>query len=567
MFKKIILILIGALFLSYIMKPILVKELGFSQFKTSLFPLYLETITVTISFLLFRYSCLKIKSLLRKRKDKKTMSSLKKNEFTLVFRAGNNVPLTVDNPFRGIYIQGGAGSGKSDSFFKPILKQFSEMNMAGILYDFKSPDLTSTLYNYYKHNPKVNFAFIDFKDIRYSNRINPISPKIITKTAYAFEIARALIYNLMPENIKQQDFFSRSTISLTAGIIWFFKKNLPTICTLPHVITFILKCPAELLVQIIATDDETYGMISSLKEAVDQKAGKQIAGVLGTLKNAVAPLNIKEVFYILSKDEVDLDLNNPNNPTMLAIGNDSTLPGTYESLISTIITISSKLMNQPNKWPSAIVLDEAPTLFIPNFEQLPATARSNRIATVYGAQDYAQIVDKYGRDKSEALIANLGNQFFGRTTNAKTARMISDIFGKKDTSFTTYSRGKSNPDGIFKPGSSNSGSSKSIQERDVIPIREIKNALPGQFFGIIAEGNYKEWLEVRLNKVDYQETLPPMLEPDPDAEYIFARINQDITRLIEDPKSMISESSISLDIEIKENLDQDDILDDFFDEL
>jgi hypothetical protein len=474
MLKKIILVLFGALFLSYFIKPFLVETLGISQFKNDLFPFYWGFVILIGIIFLLRY--LKIGNLLKGWKRKQIKENIKKSEFSLVFRAGDNVPLTLDNPFRGIYIQGGAGSGKSDSFFKPMLKQFSEMNMAGILYDFKSPELTSTLYHYYKDNPNVNFAFIDFKDIRYSDRINPISPKIITKTAYAFEIARALIYNLMPENIKQQDFFSRSTISLTAGIIWFFKKNLPNICTLPHVITFILKCPAELLVQIIATDDETYGMISSLKEAVDQKAGKQVAGVLGTLKNAVAPLNIKEVFYVLSREEVDLDLNNPNNPTMLAIGNDSSLPGTYEALISTIITISTKLMNQPNKWQSTIILDEAPTLFIPNFEQLPATARSNKIATVYGAQDYAQIVDKYGRDKSEALIANLGNQFYGRTTNGKTARMISDIFGKKNEYFTTYSSGRSNPDGLFDNGSSNSGRSKSVQERDVIPVREIKNA-------------------------------------------------------------------------------------------
>jgi len=541
-------------------------ELIYGEKGVPKYPLSSEIQTILYLLPVIYFGVKEYKKFKKKKKSKKK-KKVEIKTFTLQFWTKYKDHLTLDNPFRGIYIQGGAGSGKSESFFKPILKQFAEMGMAGILYDFKSPELTSIAYGYYKENPNIKFAFVDFKDVKNSNRINPISPKNLTKTAYAFEIAQAFIYNLMPENIKNQDFFGRSSISLTAGIIWYFKRNLSHICTLPHVITFILKCPAERMIEIISQDNETAGMIASLKEAVDNNAGKQTAGVLGTLKNAVAPLNIKEVFYLLSGDEVNLNLNSHNNPTMLAIGNDSSLPGTFEPLISIIITISSKLMNQKGKKQSAIILDEAPTLFIPNFEQLPATARSNRIATIYGAQDFSQLVDKYGKDKAEVMVSNLGNQFYGRTTNAKTARMISDIFDKEDRIYSNYSKGTSKSSEFFSGVTTSHNVSKSVQERQTVSVRQIKNAKPGQFYGIVAEGNYKEWLGVELDRVESVEIIPPVRNNHIDLEAVFNDIHKEIDSLINGEEVKNNEIGKEIDIEIKEKINGDDILDDFFDEL
>ena len=68
----------------------------------------------------------------------------KENQESLVFET-NQGDILLENPYRGIYIQGGAGSGKSGSLFQPIIKQIGEKNYSGILYDYKSPDLTSKI--------------------------------------------------------------------------------------------------------------------------------------------------------------------------------------------------------------------------------------------------------------------------------------------------------------------------------------------------------------------------------------------------------------------------------------
>ena len=159
-------------------------------------------------------------------------------------------------------------------------------------------------------------------------------------------------------------------------------------------------------------------------------------------------------------------------------------------------------MNEPNKSKSVVLLDEAPTLYIPNLEQIPATARSNKICTIVGLQDYSQMVDKYGQDKAQVLISNLGNQFYGRTVNERTAKMITALFGKEDKEYTSTSKGTGVSERGFLDSSSstNTSTSKSYQERDRVKVSDITNLRAGKFYGLIAQGNHKELMGVQLEQ-------------------------------------------------------------------
>ena len=61
---------------------------------------------------------------------------------------------------------------------------------------------------------------------------------------------------------------------------------------------------------------------------------------------------------------------------------------------------------------------------------ISATARSNRFASVYMAQDFAQLHDMFGREKAEVIIANLSNQFYGKVSSVPTTRGVSEMIGK-----------------------------------------------------------------------------------------------------------------------------------------
>lgn len=460
---------------------------------------------ISITPILYALYLLKFKNRIKPNQTKKfnKVKEKSKKEDGFTFKT-NKGEINLDNPYRGIYIQGGAGSGKSASIFEPVIQQIGEKGFTGVLYDFKSPELTEKIFLSYE-NTSIKVKNIDFKYPLLSDRVNPIHPKYLTKIAIANEYSQVIINNLLPESIKKMDFWLGSAKNILVSVIWWLRQKHPDICTLPHVISFIVQTSFDVLVQKISEDPEARGMLAALQESIDRNADRTIAGMLATLQNALSILNAPDVFWILSSNDVDLHLNSPKNPQFLCIGNDSTLPTVYTPAISLIISVALRQMNQPNQQKSVVLLDEAPTIFIPNIEQIPATARSNKISTIFGVQDYAQLADKYGEGKAQVVISNLGNQFFGRTTNYKTAEAVQNIFSKTDETFISKNDGTGTSGKFIHLGSNtSSGTSENIQERNRVKISDIVNLAQGEFYGIIAEGSPREFLKTQFLRDEIQ---------------------------------------------------------------
>lgn len=499
-------------------------------------------VTLHIIYLVSRF-------ILRKSKIKKGVKHIPNfdRDSEKLYLESNLGTIEIANPYRSILVSGGAGSGKSASFFYPIIRQFMTSEYAGLLYDFKSPELTEFAYSEYKKvsNSTINFKVLDFKNPTKSNRCNPLSPRYITKQAVAIEMATVLINNLLPESIKKKDFFTRSSISILAGCIWFLSKNKPQFSTLPHLIALVLDYPSAKLIEFICSDKECAGMLSSIREAHEMKAEKQIAAVVGTLKMALGQLNIPEVFELLSEDEINLDLNNPSSPTFLCIGNDSTLSGTYGPVISLVISCCIRQMNQPNKHKSAVILDELPTIYVAGLESLPATARSNKVISMLGLQDVTQLYDSYGNDKAQVLLSNCGNQFFGRTTNEKTADMLTRLAGKKDVTYVSKSSGTSSGD---HSSSSSESTSQSIQQRERITSSDILQLKPGEFIGMVADND----LLSRFDKVQFSKTEEVEYLSLPAVARIDSKTLDQIYNQVQDISLPSSSDPKLLDIEIEE---------------
>ena len=417
----------------------------------------------------------------------------------------------INNPFRGVLIVGGAGSGKTHTFVKGIIERSFEKEFSGIIYDYKYPSLSKIWYNLDKeHGDKIitKHYVINFEEPQQSHRVNPLHPSYLKSVAYAEEYATAIINNLMPETIKKPDFWSRSAIALLQASIWYFKEHHPDKCNLPNVVTFIQQNTKTVL-SALREDDLCAQLISSILTAFDNKSEGQLSGTVGTLQIALNKINTPEIAYILSGNDFSLDLNDPKEPKMLCIGNSPQMQETYGPVISLICTVALKMMNQDNKHHSILLLDEAPTLYIPKLENVPATGRERKIAVIYVAQDISQIVDRYGKEKKDTIIANLANQFWGRVSHHETAEYISKLFGKQEVYRTSYSQGQnsgnSSGSGFF--GNSSSGNSQSstqsIVDQEVLKASDIYKFTPGTFATIIVDwkgGNIQN-----VNKFYYNE--------------------------------------------------------------
>ena len=147
--------------------------------------------------------------------------------------------INIINPFRGTIVLGTPGSGKSFGIIDPFIRQHSRKGFAMMVYDYKWPTLAKTLfYNYcknrrYGHLPKnCGFRIVNFVDVEYSSRINPIQRKYIPDLAAASETAATLLASLNKGGGEKKGgseaFFQDSAENFLAAIIYFFVNFHPT---------------------------------------------------------------------------------------------------------------------------------------------------------------------------------------------------------------------------------------------------------------------------------------------------------------------------------------------------
>ena len=399
----------------------------------------------------------------------------------------NNGTLLLSNPFRGLFVVGSAGSGKSESIAVPLLQEFIKKNYCGVVYDFKFPTLANEIENIsYDKQSTLKRYFISFDTNYHSNKINPIAPEYLINTSYAREYAQAIISNLMRESIKKPDYWSRSATDILTACIWYLREVHPDKCDIPHLFALITSNDKELL-KLLQNNIITQQMTISIFSAMERGADSQVSGVIGTLQGAIAQINTPELMHVFSANEVPLKINDPLNPILLTIGNNPTLSSTFAPLCSLIITVATKMMNQPEKHHSFLMLDEAPTIYIPNLEVIPNTGRSNKISTVIMCQDLSQLTDGYGKEKADVLFSACNNHFYGRVSNSYTAETLSKQFGKENQTFTTKSI--QNSKDFFGSHQTGSGMAQSIQEREIIKASEFLKFPVGYFTGLAVESN------------------------------------------------------------------------------
>lgn len=146
--------------------------------------------------------------------------------------------INIINPFRGTIVLGTPGSGKSFGIIDPFFRQHAEKGFAMMVYDYKWPTLAKTLFYQYCKNRKSDklpkgcgFRQVNFTNVEYSNRINPIQRKYIPDLAAASETAATLLASLNKGGGEKKGgseaFFTNSAENFLAAIIYFFVNFYP----------------------------------------------------------------------------------------------------------------------------------------------------------------------------------------------------------------------------------------------------------------------------------------------------------------------------------------------------
>ncbi|WP_111672755.1 conjugal transfer protein MobC [Algoriphagus litoralis] len=389
--------------------------------------------------------------------------------------------LNIVNPFRATLVVGTPGAGKSYFVIRHILTQHIQKGFSMFVYDFKYDDLSRIVYNTlirsrnsYAVFPK--FYTINFDNLQTSHRCNPLEPSTMTDITDASESSRTIMLGLNREWIKKQgDFFVESPINFVTAVIWFLKKyKNGKFCTLPHVIE-LMQVEYPRLFSVLRTEPEIEVLINPFVSAFLHGAAEQLEGQIASAKITMARLASPQLYYVLSQSEFTLDLNNPESPKVICMGNNPQKQQVYGAVLSLYISRITKLVNRKNCLKSSLVFDEFPTIYFNGIDSLIATARSNKVATTLGVQDYSQLKKDYGREQAEVIMNTVGNIISGQVLG-DTAKQLSDRIGK-----------------IVQPRRSmsiNSGDtsiSHSTQLELAVPPSTISQLSSGQFVGIVSD--------------------------------------------------------------------------------
>ena len=394
--------------------------------------------------------------------------------------------ITVGNPFRGTLVVGSAGSGKSFSVFNPFIEQMIAHGYTMMLYDFKMPDLTKVVYNALLRNKRSyptlpQFYCINFKEPLKSNRCNPIAPEYLTDIIDASETARVVMEALNKGNEKK-DFFWMSAQQYIGICLWLLRIYTPPggrqgdWCDFPHLIELINQDYTKVLA-IVKKRPDLDGKARVFVDALEANAQDQLQGQIASARIPLNDIASPALYWVLSGNDFSLDINDPDDPKILCIGNDPDRQQVYGAALSLFTFRVIKRVNRKGKLPCAVVIDELPTISVQGLDGLMATARSNKVAVVLGIQDLTQVKADYGDKVADKILALPANVFVG-ASSVTTAEKYSKEFGKE------FRRQESQTRSV-----DSESVSISYHEEEVMPIRKITSLPQGTFIGKVAIEN------------------------------------------------------------------------------
>ncbi|CAI8894141.1 conjugal transfer protein MobC [Chryseobacterium sp. IT-36CA2] len=399
--------------------------------------------------------------------------------------------INVVNPFRATIVLGTPGSGKSYAVVNNYIKQHIEKGFSMYIYDFKFDDLSTIAYNHLlnhsdAYSVKPKFYIINFDDPKKSHRCNPLNPNFMTDISDAYEAAYTIMLNLNRSWIqKQGDFFVESPIILLAAIIWFLKiyEN-GKYCTFPHAIELLNKKYEEVFT-ILTSYSELENYLSPFMDAWQGGAQDQLQGQIASAKIPLSRMISPQLYWVMTGDDFSLDINNPNEPKILCVGNNPDRQNIYSSALGLYNSRIVKLINKKGQLKSSIIIDELPTIYFRGLDNLIATARSNKVSVCLGFQDFSQLTRDYGDKESKVIQNTVGNIFSGQVVG-ETAKTLSERFGKILQKRQSISINRND-----------TSTSISTQLDSLIPASKISTLTQGFFVGAVSD-NFDERIQQKI---------------------------------------------------------------------
>lgn len=273
---------------------------------------------------------------------------------------------------------------------------------------------------------------------------------------------------------KQGDFFIESPINFVTAVMWFLRKYQDgKYCTLPHLIEFI-QLDYNSVFTLLQSENEIRVLVATFIKAYLNDVMEQLEGQIASAKIALARLASPQLYYVLSGNDFTLDINDPEFPKVVCMGNNPQKIQIYGAVLSLYVNRLLKIINKKNKLKSMLIFDEIPTLTT-DIIPIIATGRSNKISTCMGIQDASQLRKDYGKENADVIMNIVGTVISGQVTG-DSAKILSERIGRimQDRESLSINSG-------------DTSISKSKQLEAAVPASKIASLSSGEFVGTVAD--------------------------------------------------------------------------------
>lgn len=424
-----------------------------------------------------------------------------KNPSGLIFGLFEGKPLILHEetkiPNRNVFVVGSPGSGKTQSYI--LTNIIHERERSIVVTDPKGEiyEATANL----KSQQGYEVRLINFKEMSISDRYNPID--YVTKEIEAEQVANTIVVNAMGD--QKPDFWTKAEVALLKTLILYVKYEFstePTLAKVKEILTVHGATPEDMddYFSRLGTDHPAYQSYLIVRMA-EERVRASIFISLGVTLSKFDPKDVRR-FTECS----DFRLDDIGKKKMILYIILPVADNTWEPLISTFFSqMFQRLYDVAdrnfNKLPVKVnlLLDEFPNLGkIPNYEEILATCRSYGISASTIVQSINQLMDKYSKEKAEAIVGNCSLRFILGVGDKTTAEYFSELLGK-----TTV---KTDGTSVDKKGGGST--SFSYQQRNLLTPDELTRLPLGEAI-LFVSGSFAIKVQKTYQYLFYKGILQP----------------------------------------------------------
>lgn len=370
------------------------------------------------------------------------------NPSGLVFGLLENKPVILPEntkiPNRNVFVVGPPGSAKTQGYV--LTNIIHERERSIVVTDPKGELFEATYQLKKQHGYEVRL--VNFKEMRVSDRYNPID--YIFKEVDAEQVATTIVLNSQQDT--KADFWTRAEVALLKTLLLYVKYECPedaTMAKVNEILTVHGQTPEQMdaFFDRLEPDHPAYRAYRIVRMAQD----KTRASIFISLGITLSKFDSNDVRWFTQMSDFNFDDIGKKKMILYVI-----LPvadPTWEPLISTFFNqLFQRLYDVAdrnfNRLPVSVnlLLDEFPNLGkIPGYEEILATCRSYGISCSTIVQSFGQLIDKYNKEKAEAILANCSLRYLLGVNDKLTAEYFSEIIGKTTirTESSSVSKNKS----------------------------------------------------------------------------------------------------------------------------